>query len=72
MFNNYYRNNDYGVGSVTDAGVVVEGNYFSGKPQTRGTVAKPRRFYRYTLDDPARVPAIVARGAGVGKMRAGQ
>jgi pectate lyase len=28
VFNNYYRNNDYGVASTSDAGVVVEGNYF--------------------------------------------
>lgn len=28
VFNNYYRGNDYGVASVMDAGVIVEGNYF--------------------------------------------
>ena len=28
VFNNYYRGNDYGVASLADAGVVVEGNYF--------------------------------------------
>ncbi len=28
VFNNYFRNNDYGVASTSDAGVVVEGNHF--------------------------------------------
>lgn len=28
VFNNYYRNNEYGVASVMDAGVIVEGNCF--------------------------------------------
>lgn len=28
VFNNYYRNNEYGVASLMDAGVLVEGNYF--------------------------------------------
>ena len=28
VFNNYYRGNEYGVASVMDAGVIVEGNYF--------------------------------------------
>jgi len=28
VFNNYYRGNDYGVASVMDAGVIVEGNCF--------------------------------------------
>jgi pectate lyase len=28
VFNNYYRDCDYGVASVTDAGVLVEGNFF--------------------------------------------
>jgi pectate lyase len=30
VFNNYYRNNEYGVASVMDAGVLVEGNFFEG------------------------------------------
>jgi len=28
VFNNYYRGNQYGVASVMDAGVIVEGNHF--------------------------------------------
>ncbi|MEQ8786910.1 MAG: right-handed parallel beta-helix repeat-containing protein [Pirellulaceae bacterium] len=28
VFNNYFRKNEYGVASVMDAGVLVEGNYF--------------------------------------------
>ena len=33
VFNNYYVNNSgYGVASTTDAGVLVEGNYFEGVP----------------------------------------
>ena len=32
VFNNYFLNNDYGVASTTDAGVVVEGNYFENVP----------------------------------------
>jgi pectate lyase len=28
VFNNYYFNNEYGVASTMDAGVLVEGNYF--------------------------------------------
>ena len=28
VFNNYYRDNEYGVASTMDAGVLVEGNYF--------------------------------------------
>jgi pectate lyase len=28
VFNNYYRGNEYGIASVMDAGVIVEGNYF--------------------------------------------
>jgi pectate lyase len=28
VFNNYYRDNEYGVASTDDAGVLVEGNYF--------------------------------------------
>ncbi|WP_304452682.1 cellulose binding domain-containing protein [Nocardiopsis sp. YSL2] len=30
VFNNYYVDNDYGVASTMDAGVLVEGNYFDG------------------------------------------
>ena len=28
VFNNYFRGNEYGVASLADAGVIVEGNYF--------------------------------------------
>jgi pectate lyase len=30
VYNNYYRNNEYGVASTMDGGVLVEGNYFEG------------------------------------------
>ena len=30
VYNNYYFNNEYGVASTMDAGVLVEGNYFEG------------------------------------------
>lgn len=33
LFNNYYRNNEYGVAAVMDAGVLVEGNVFEDVPQ---------------------------------------
>ena len=97
VFNNSFRGNEYGVASLMDAGVVVEGNHFedverptltaygdspdpgrlverdnvyvrSGPPQARGAVKEPRDAYPYTLDAAAEVPAIVRRGAGVGKV----
>jgi pectate lyase len=33
VFNNYFRGNQYGVASVMDAGVIVEGNYFEDVPK---------------------------------------
>jgi pectate lyase len=33
VFNNYYYNNEYGVASTMDAGVLVEGNYFENVDQ---------------------------------------
>jgi pectate lyase len=30
VYNNYYRNNEYGVASTMGAGVLAEGNYFEG------------------------------------------
>ncbi len=41
----------------------------SGAPQTAGTVAEPRSYYNYTLDNPNNIPSIVQNGAGVGKIR---
>jgi pectate lyase len=40
----------------------------SGLPQTAGTVTEPSTYYRYILDDPDSVPALVRAGAGVGKV----
>ncbi|WP_084779972.1 pectate lyase family protein [Planobispora rosea] len=96
VYNNYYRDNSYGVASTYDAGVLVENNYFysvnnpgrvdfSGDLgrlvergnilvacnhpiETRGVVTEPRTYYPYTADPAADVPAIVAAGAGVGKI----
>jgi pectate lyase len=50
--------------------VVERGNIYlnSGAPQTAGTVVEPSTYYRYTLDKPANLPAIVPAGAGVGKI----
>ncbi|MDL5198838.1 right-handed parallel beta-helix repeat-containing protein [Streptomyces sp. ALI-76-A] len=39
-----------------------------GAPERFGTVTEPRTFYAYTLDAPATVPALVAAGAGVGRI----
>jgi pectate lyase len=52
-------------------GRVVERNNIylnSGAPQTAGTVVEPGTYYRYTLDSPASVPALVQAGAGAGKI----
>jgi pectate lyase len=97
VFNNYFKNNQYGVAALMDSGVLVEGNVFenvehpthtqygdspgpgrlverdnvyikSGAPEVRGTVAEPRTAYRYTLDTPAGIAAIVGQGAGAGKI----
>ncbi|SMD27545.1 pectate lyase family protein [Kibdelosporangium aridum] len=91
VYNNYYRSvSKYGVRSSSDAGILVEGNYFqgvaepfqldvvgtqpgnlvsrkncftdSGKPKTRGSVAKIP--YKYTLQPCDKVPASVMAGAG--------
>ncbi|MEH1014359.1 pectate lyase [Micromonospora sp. CPCC 206060] len=95
VYNNYYRNvSKYGVRSSSDAGILVEGNYFqnvavpfqlsggggtagnlvsrancfanSGTPQTGGTVAAIP--YTYEVEPCADVPAVVAAGAGAGKL----
>ncbi|GAA3114280.1 pectate trisaccharide-lyase [Planomonospora alba] len=58
-------------GGYADSGpgrAVQRGNVFvnSGVPETAGSVAEPRAYYSYTLDDAAGVPAAVRSGAGVG------
>ncbi|MCW6008333.1 right-handed parallel beta-helix repeat-containing protein [Micromonospora sp. CPCC 205371] len=52
--------------------LVARNNVFvnSGTPETLGTVVEPRTYYNYTLDDPARVPALVRAGVRVGKIGA--
>jgi pectate lyase len=71
---NYFRNvahpiyvgyDKSGPGRVVERGNVYEG---SGVPQTAGTVADPRQWYPYTLDDPATLPTTVPAGVGVGKV----
>ena len=99
VYNNYFLGNElYGVASTMNAGVLVEGNYFSGVAhpchstggyadsgpgrlvqrnnvftgsgacEAGGTVAEPRTYYPYTLDAAASVPALVASGAGAGRL----
>ncbi|MBI1763696.1 MAG: immunoglobulin domain-containing protein, partial [Acidobacteria bacterium] len=56
----------------TEAGRAVERNNFfvrSGVPVVGGAVLEPQTFYGYVLDPPADVRALVARDAGVGKLR---
>lgn len=55
----------------SDPGRIVQRNNVfvnSGAPQTSGTVADPRSFYSYTVDNPNNIPTIVRNGAGVGKI----
>jgi pectate lyase len=40
----------------------------SGQPDVGGSVQEPSSFYRYTLDDPNNIKAIVSAGAGTGKI----
>ncbi|MBG0829759.1 pectate lyase [Planomonospora sp. ID67723] len=50
---------------------VARNNVFvedSGAPDCSGGVQEASAYYRYTLDDPASVKAIVTAGAGVGKI----
>lgn len=56
----------------TEAGRAIERDNIyvrSGAPSVGGAVVEPRTFYSYVLDSPADVRALVARGAGVGKLR---
>jgi pectate lyase len=56
---------DSGPGRVVQRNNIYVG---SGAPQTAGTVVEPSRFYSYTVDNPAGVPAAVRAGVGVGKV----
>lgn len=40
----------------------------SGAPETRGEVDERRLEYRYELDEASKIPELLARGAGVGKL----
>jgi pectate lyase len=60
------------INGPTEAGRVVERlNLYarSGAPVVAGAVIEPRTFYDYRMDDAADVRALVARLAGVGKLR---
>lgn len=52
--------------------LVERNNVFvnSGTCETGGTVADPRSFYSYTVDNPLTVPSTVPAGVGVGKIGA--
>jgi pectate lyase len=71
---NYFENVAHPILSGYDKsgpGRVVERNNIyvnSGTPQTLGTVVEPRAYYACTLDSPANVKALVAHGAGVGRI----
>ena len=71
---NYFRNVTHPVYVGYDKSgpgrVVARGNVLdnSGAPQTAGTVADPRAWYPYTLDDPATLPTTVPAGVGVGRI----
>jgi pectate lyase len=55
----------------TPGRIVARANVFvnSGSPISAGSVIEPSTYYNYTLDNPADVPQIAMRGAGVGKIR---
>lgn len=60
------------INGPTEAGRAIERNNVyvrSGAPVVGGAVLEPRTFYGYVLDQPAEVRALVAREAGVGKLR---
>jgi pectate lyase len=71
---NYFRNVTHplyiGYDKSGPGRAVERGNIYdnSGAPQTAGTVADPRAWYSYTLDDPATLPTTVPAGVGVGKI----
>jgi pectate lyase len=58
--------NKFGAGRLIERNNVYAGE--SGAPESRGPVVEPGTYYRYTLDNPADIPAIVQAGAGVGKI----
>jgi pectate lyase len=75
---NYFENVAYPTytlyGDSTVPGRLVERNNVyvnSGTPQVLGAVVEPSTYYRYTLDNPSSIPAIVRAGAGVGKLGGG-
>ena len=73
---NYFENVEspcYSTNGYADSGpgrLVQRDNVFvnSGPCEANGTVADPRTYYSYTVDNPANVPAIVRAGAGAGKI----
>ena len=50
--------------------ILARNNIFvnSGQPVFEDSVVEPSTYYDYTLDDPADVPEIVMRGAGINKI----
>jgi len=73
---NYFENVAfpcYSTNGYADSGpgrLVQRDNVFvnSGLCEANGTVADPRAYYAYTVDNPANVPAIVRAGAGAGRI----
>nr|WP_309049451.1 pectinesterase family protein [Streptomyces sp.] len=65
--NSYFQGVTNPVVKDATASLVQRGNVFSGtkgRNESGGTAFDPRRFYPYTLDAAADVPAIVKAGAG--------
>ena len=63
----------YSASGYADSGpgrLVQRNNIFvgSGVCETNGSVAEPRTFYQYVVDDPATVPSVVPAGVGVGRI----
>jgi pectate lyase len=51
--------------------IVARANAFvnSGSPVSMGSVAEPSAYYNYVLDNPADIPKLVMKGAGINKIR---
>jgi pectate lyase len=56
---------DSGPGRLVQRNNVFVG---SGACEVGGSVVEPRTYYAYTLDPAANVPALVASGAGAGRL----
>ena len=70
VFNNYYFNNEYGVASTCNAGVLVEGNYFENVDEptlsaTRTRPMAPSCSATTSSSAPARPRAVAARSTRI-------